>query len=148
MADVEGKLYAFRIYQVFFGGVMGRVLLGCVLLGFSTLAMSAGPWFPIILHNDEVMVVGKGMSIDECTKKQLELEQKAKGAMIRCSKMTQKVRAESKDETLDRAYQFTWVADYVAFTEATSLKQCKKEKAMLAKHGADFFCAESFQLIK
>lgn len=83
MADVEGKLYAFRIYQVFFGGVMGRVLLGCVLLGFSTLAMSAGPWFPIILHNDEVMVVGKGMSIDECTKKQLELEQKAKGAMIR-----------------------------------------------------------------
>lgn len=139
-----------EFFKTFFisGGVMGRVLFGVMLLAFSSVAMSAGPWFPIILHNDEVMVVGKGMSIDECTKKQLELEQKAKGAMVRCSKMTQKVRAESNDGTLDRAYQFTWVADYVAFTEATSLKQCKKEKAMLAKHGADFFCAESFQLIK
>lgn len=96
-------------------------------VGYASAATAAEPWFPIILHNDEVRVVGKGMKIDECTKKQLEPEQKAKGAMVRCSKMTQKVRAESKDDTLDRAYQLTWVADYAAFTEATSLKQCKKE---------------------
>lgn len=128
--------------------VLLRTLLAALACGCSGAAVAAGPWFPIILHNDEVMVVGKGMSVDECTRKQMELEQKAKGAIVRCSKMRQKVRAESKDGTLDRAYQFTWVADYVAFAEATSLKQCKKEKSMLSKHGADFFCAESFQLIK
>lgn len=127
---------------------MGKVLLSGILLFFSSAAMSAGPWFPVVLYKDEVMVVGKGMNVDECIKKQLEFEKKSEEAKVRCSRMMQKVRAESKDKTLDRVYQFIWVADYVSFTEVTSLEQCKKEKAMLAKHGADFFCAESFQLIK
>lgn len=150
---------------------MRRILVLAIMALLAPLpAQASGEWFAILYGSDQVGVIGDkgnltntmtGMSIDECVKVQLTFEKRIEkasgeeqeqlhGSKVRCSLMQQKVRSVNQDDALDRTYRVTWVADFVRFTEVTSLKQCQQQKSALDQYGgADlFFCAQSTQLIK
>jgi len=135
---------------------MRTLLLLVVLMLLTPMqAGAAGEWFPVTLLDDQVMVMNSdGTTADVCIKHQLEIERDLKkkypSMLVRCSRMTQKVYSTNADGVLDRTYQFSWMGDFVNFTEVTSLALCKKQKANLARINVDldFFCAESPQLIK
>ncbi len=128
-----------------------KLLLAGLLLSSASSAFASGPWFPVVMVKGEVSLgAGDGMSIDDCVKVQLEFEKHIKeyDGVVRCSNTSHRVRAEDPDGTLVRAYRFQWVGDQVVFTEVSSYEQCEKQRKLIAKHGGEFFCGRSYQLIK
>lgn len=125
------------------------LVVAVMLVLYSSPAFAAEDWFPIMVLNEEVMVVGSGSNKEDCAKQKLNIENKSPKALVQCSRMQQRVHGENKDGTLDQSYLVSWLLDAVLFAPR-EWTYCVNELAFLKANGKgkNAFCARSVQIIK